>query len=181
MNLMNKCTLLLACSLFSTSYLFAEEPSIAVGVGYETKYVSEGRNNLEEGGLVTSTLAVEQETGAGTLGGEIWYGSSEDTPYTEFNAAFAWAYSLTEGVDLVVGYTYLAFLKDDEDDNEISLELSTGLGNGLSAFVAGTYSVVAEGTFWEVGAGQELRGVGYSGRRSLGCIWSEFRLCGRGA
>lgn len=129
-------------------------PSGAIGMAWDSKYISEGRNNLEEGGLVSTFAVVEFETEAGAFGVETWFGSSVDTPYTEFNVALSWAKTVGQ-IDLALGYSYLAFTQDDEDDHELSAEISSEVFGGLLPFLAAVYSVEADGSFFELGLTRE--------------------------
>lgn len=117
--------------------------------GWESRYVSEGRSNLGDDGLVSTTA--EASLKALTVG--ACYLSSPDTDYTELNlgAELSAAFGDWEGY---VGFTHLAFLADDGDDNEVGGGLAcTALPAGLAVGLDGYYSFEAEGTFLEASLG----------------------------
>ncbi|WFB37706.1 hypothetical protein P3T73_08040 [Kiritimatiellota bacterium B12222] len=136
------------------AHVDGEAPSAVMGFLWESSYISEGRNNLEEGGLLSTFAATELETTAGVFGFEWWYGSSVETPYTESDFSVSWAKSLS-GIDLALGYTYLAFPQDSENDQEYSAEIAREVSGGFTPFFGATYAVEAGGTFIELGVGKE--------------------------
>jgi hypothetical protein len=121
-----------------------------VGATWESRYISEGRNNLDEGGLFTSVLDAGTDLPVGELGLSSSYSSGYDVDYTEINLGAGWTVPLGD-FEATAGYTYLDFYSDDEDDHEISLDVAyTGL-DFLTPFVGGYYSFESEGSFIEAG------------------------------
>ncbi len=111
--------------------------------GWESRYVSEGRDNLDGDGLVSSTV----EAAFKGLSLNASYASSPNTDYREFTAGAAYSYTWND-LEANVSYTHLRFLSDEEDDNEIGLGLAySGLPVGLSVGLDGYYSFDTEGTF----------------------------------
>lgn len=97
---------------------FAESsssPAYSFGVLRESKYVSQGRDNLGDGGIYSFEAALEWRR----LAAGAWFASGDSTSYEELNLYVDY------GVELgplysYVGYTRLEFLQEDESDNEIS-------------------------------------------------------------
>lgn len=117
---------------------------------WDSKYVSEGRDNLEDGGLGSVALEWNKHF---EKGGEFifagWYAEGTSVDYSELNLGVAYGWSL-EKIDIAVGYTWLDFAEDDESDREISLELGTALYDDIEFGAVFTYSTEAEGTFIEL-------------------------------
>jgi len=92
----------------------------AVDLGWASKYVSEGRDNLEDGGLGS----VEAVAGHRGFEAGIWYALADTVAYDELNLFIQYGVEL-EFVELYAGYTRLEFLKDDTYDNEfyVGMEL----------------------------------------------------------
>ena len=84
--------------------------------GWESRYVSEGRDNLDGDGLVSSTV----EAAFKGLSLNASYASSPNTDYREFSLGAAYSYTWND-LEANVSYTHLRFLSDEEDDNEIGL------------------------------------------------------------
>jgi hypothetical protein len=125
-----------------------------LGAAWDSHYISEGRDNLEEGGLFTTVMEAGASLPVGELGLMSSYGSGYDVDYTEINLGAGWTVPLGD-VEVTAGYTYLDFHADDEDDHEVSLDLAyTGWG-GVTPFAGGYYSFEAEGTFMEAGVASE--------------------------
>lgn len=124
---------------------------VSGAAGYTSRYVSEGRDNLPEGGMWTAEAGV---SGA-AISAAAWYGRAETGGYEELNLSVA--YGLTMGDwQAAFGYTHLSFLETDETDQELSVELVRELAAGLLLTVAGVYSVEAEGSFVEVSLSREF-------------------------
>lgn len=140
----------LLCSLGVLANAEFPEPAYSVTALWESQYNSEGRNNLEDGGLVSIEGSMEVDA----LAFGIWYAAADSTSYNELNLSVAYALPL-DSVDASIAFTRLEFINDDESDNEISAGVATELFYGLSAGVDVTYSTEAEGSFVEgwLGAG----------------------------
>ena len=131
------------------SFAYVMSTFCAVGtelsVGYDSKYVSEGRNNLDDGGIVWSTLNTdinEQVSFSAAYG----YATSSKVNYDELNVGIQYASSIDD-MDFYVGYTYLAFFKDNVDDNEVSVGASWQNFDAFSPFIDFVYSTEASGSF----------------------------------
>lgn len=125
----------------------AGENEIAINATaqWESKYVSEGRDNLDDGGIATlETSAAWHDLSAG-----IWFADAYSDEYQELNL-FA-EYGLTFSIiDSYIGYTRLEFLDDHENDNEFSGGLALNNMRYLTPAVDYVYSTEAAGSFMEL-------------------------------
>lgn len=89
-----------------------------VFLSWESRYVSEGRDNLDGDSLFGAGL----EFGWGDLSAGLWYGKSYDQDYDEFN--FNLTYSKTfEDLEVYVAYTRLEFPFENAHDDEVGAGL----------------------------------------------------------
>lgn len=124
---------------------------LGVGISWESKYVSEGRDNLDHGGLFSLESSLEE---SGFVFG-LWYAVGNSVNYQELDFSAEYHYEVA-GCDLSVGYTRLEFLQDHDSDNEVYAGLScTGLP-WVTPNVSYVYSTEAEGAFVELGLGCEI-------------------------
>ena len=73
-------------------------------LGWEAKYLSEGRDTLDGDSLFVSSF----ELGWKHLTGGIWYGNSPDQTYDELQFSLALSQSVNN-IEFYLGYTHLAF------------------------------------------------------------------------
>jgi hypothetical protein len=129
----------------------ADGLGLSVGVGLDSHYVSEGRDNLD--GDALAGVTVEGESGG--LSGGVWYAESPDRDYTELNLYAGYAFEIGAW-EWTVGYTYLDFITDDADDSEVGVGVAYGnLPYGMTFGLEGYYSFDAEGAFFEASVSQE--------------------------
>jgi len=143
----------LAIGLWSTgaSAIEGEGLGLSVGVGLDSHYVSEGRDNLDGDALAGVTV----EGASGGLSGGVWYAESPDRDYTELNLYAGYGFEVGEW-EWSAGFTYLDFISDDADDTEFGVGVTYGnLPFGLTAGLEGYYSFDAEGAFFEASVSQE--------------------------
>ena len=113
---------------------------------WESRYVSEGRDNLD-GGHLLSTFT---EFSFGPLTFAPWFAWDPDSDYTELNLSLVAGTNLGDDFELYAGYTHLRFLNDNLHDNEIGTGLVyTGL-DWIDLGGDAYYSFDAEGTFFEL-------------------------------
>lgn len=116
-----------------------------MGAAYESRYVSEGRDNLDGDGLFGTTVEAAYEG----LALNFYHASSPDVDYREVNVGASYTLEWNDW-EAGVSYTFLRFLTDRENDHEVGLGLSySGLPGGFAAGVEGCYSFEAEGVFIE--------------------------------
>ncbi len=123
---------------------------------WESKYISEGRDNLEDGGLVS----VESVFSAYNFSAGFWYADSYDTSYNELNLFGAYAVEFN-GLTAYVGYTYLNFPDDNADDHEISAGIGYEAFPYLMPAVEWVYSTEADGSFIEISLASEIAATDY--------------------
>ena len=119
---------------------------------WESRYASEGRDNLD-GGSLFSTFS---EFSYGPLTFAPWFAWGPDSDYTELNLSLVAGTNLGDHLELYLGYTHLQFLSDNLYDNEIGAGL---VFTGLSWIDIGGdvyYSFDSEGSFFEVFATREF-------------------------
>ena len=113
--------------------------------GWESRYFSEGRDALDGKSLWTGSV----ELGYEHFSGGVWYGRSSNHAYDELQ----YSLSLTQEKNdwsLYAGYSYIVFSKDNESDDEWSFGVAyDNLPYSLGSSIDGTYSMDAEGMFYE--------------------------------
>jgi hypothetical protein len=122
-----------------------------LALGWDSRYVSEGRDNLDGAGLLNTTLEL------GYLGFTVgaWYANSPDQSYEEFDAWVQYTHEIGD-FELSLAYTHLRFPSDEAHDNELGLGIEYGaLPWNLSVFALGYYSFEAGGAFFEFGVSGE--------------------------
>lgn len=125
---------------------FEQAESSATAVfGWDSIYLSEGRDELGGSGLLHAQFAGE----IGPLSVGSWYGDGMDADYGEWNLFAEWGFDLSEALSLSVGYTYLSFFSDGArtDDNEIGAGLVYSAGDLIELAADAVYSTEAKGAF----------------------------------
>jgi hypothetical protein len=137
---------LLVCSLLG---LISPVKAADFNVQYDSRYVTEGRNNLQRGGIVWLSLDNEiiEHVSVNLVYG---YATSSNVNYDELNLIFEYANTVGK-VDWYVNYTSLHFFKDELTDNEIGFGISYPLFESFERFTDILYSVEAAGFFAETG------------------------------
>lgn len=126
----------------------AQEPASAVldmTGRWHSRYVSEGRDNLDDGGLLSAAGVVDWR--AWKAGG--WFGAAVEEDYQELNLFVERGVSLGP-VELSGRYTRLDFIADQRDDNELSVAAALSLPAALALGANYTYATEAEGGFLTV-------------------------------
>lgn len=129
------------------------ELEVSVEAAWDSRYVSEGRDNLDKKGLAGTT--VEAAFRGISLG--VWYAAcpDSDSEYREFNASATYGVEW-KSFEAYLSYTHLRFLADDEDDNELGAGIAyTALPANLALGLDGYYSFESEGSFFELLLGVE--------------------------
>ena len=134
-----------------THHDLSEEHSsdLFVRTMWDSKYVSEGRDNLGEGGLGSASVGwtyTSDHNGELIFGG--WYAEGTSVDYTELNLGVAYGWSL-EKLDIAVGYTWLDYAETDASDNEFAIEAGTSLFDDYDVGAVFIYSDEAGGAFFE--------------------------------
>lgn len=111
----------------------------------ESRYVTEGRDNLDGEGLVS----VATDLSFGDLVFAPWLAHGLDYDYTELNLNFAYPIWLEERFKLFASYTHLRFSPDESPhyDNELGLEAAVSWLEPVELTFNGYYSFDAQGSF----------------------------------
>jgi len=99
----------------SDSQCFFDEAEISATVLWVSKYIFEGRNNLENGGIIS----FETSLGLYGMSTVVWYAYGYEEEYRELDVTLGYDYEIVD-FNFNVGYTRLEFLRDKESDNEFS-------------------------------------------------------------
>lgn len=150
----------LNCSLFMGILVLAGLPSraqaeaettFALASTWENRYVSQGRSNLDRGGIYT--FATELSHGGLTAG--TWYARGDSRSYQEWNL-FA-EYGLQAGpVQAWLGYTHLRFPEANGHDNELYAGAAIEFLPHLVPVIDYTHSTGAGGGFLELALTAQL-------------------------
>jgi len=123
------------------------ETRYLLDLGWDSKYVSEGRNNLDKGGIFWSTAAVQH----GNLNLYATLGRADDQDYTEWNFGLEYVIDLSDTVEAIVGYQRLEFYGNERaNDNELFSSLTYSGIECLTPSIAYSYATEAGGYFVEV-------------------------------
>ncbi|MBA1145861.1 hypothetical protein H0Z60_02200 [Ectothiorhodospiraceae bacterium WFHF3C12] len=120
----------------------ATPAALDVTARWHDRYVSEGRDNLEDGGL----LAVEGVLAWGQWRGGGWFGAGLAEDYQELNLFVERGFDMGP-VRLWGRYARLDFPADQRNDNELSAGATLSVMDGLAGTVDYTYSTATEGGF----------------------------------
>ena len=124
---------------------------LSFGMFWESRYVSEGRDNLDGDGLASAELsAVYSGISLGA-----WAADGPDAEYREYNYWLGYSYEWDQ-FTFSVGYTFLDFASDDSDDQEYSAEVAYACESGFELIVGGYYSDESGGVFYEATLSKEI-------------------------
>ncbi|MFM7180526.1 MAG: hypothetical protein ACKO2G_03555 [Verrucomicrobiales bacterium] len=157
----------LVCCFASTLTVFGHEPEAHqpferphdhesieghAHLGWESRYFSEGRDNLDGDSLLVGSF----EMGWKHLTGGVWYGYSPDQRYDELQLALSLSQSIGD-FEFYGGYTHLRFPFDGAHDNELGAGITwSGLPLDVELSADIYYSFDAEGFFAEISANREF-------------------------
>ncbi len=135
------------------AYAEATGPDLVASLAWDSRYVSEGRDNIDGDSLAGATV----ELGWGTMTLGLWYADSPGQSYREFNAYVCyhleWRHFEAYGA-----YNHLRLPAGNEHDNEVGAGITyTALPLNLSIGLDATWSFEAEGAFIEAYLGGEYR------------------------
>jgi len=113
--------------------------------GWESRYILEGRDELEGGSLWSSSLEASYDH----VFGGLWYGRSSSNDFRELHLGLGLKQE-TGNFEYYLAYTHLLFPAEDTSDSEWGLGLSyDALPFGMDTGLDLVYSVDAGGTFIE--------------------------------
>ena len=123
-----------------------------VYLGWESRYLSEGRDELDGDSLYVSSFELSWKN----LVGGVWYGSSPDQNYDELELSLALTHSIGD-FEFYVGYSHIRFPFENEHEDELATGLVwSGLSNGIELSADITYSFETDGFFLEFSAEREF-------------------------
>ena len=140
--------LAVACPVASFGQEAAEgapKPTFFIASTWESAYVTEGRDNLAEGGILTIDGSVAYE---GFTAG-VWFALGDRESYRELDLYVACGSALGP-VDYSASLTHLRFPKSDESDTEIGGGLSFAGLDHVTPGIDGRYSTGGKGGFIEL-------------------------------
>ncbi|MGH1366452.1 MAG: hypothetical protein ACRBF0_23020 [Calditrichia bacterium] len=126
------------------------KPEISIASKWESKYVSEGRNNLPDGGLATLEAAAAWINIA--LSTWIVTGTRENYQELQFTTEYSNAIS---NIEFYTAFTRLQFPADDASDNELSAGLAFAGLPDITPAIDYVFSTGASGGFLEISLSSE--------------------------
>ena len=127
------------------------EPNLALTPSWQNKYVTEGRNNLDTGGI----FSLDASTRWSNWSIGAWFAQGDSEAYQEVNMYIEYTFDL-HSIESNVSFTHLIFPQENENDNEISIGLSyPHLGYVLPS-IDYTWSSQADGGFLEISLSSDL-------------------------
>ncbi|GAA4886965.1 hypothetical protein [Ferrimonas pelagia] len=129
------------------------EPAPHRGVDYlfdlawDSKYVSEGRRELDRGGIFWAGTGVQWDDLLPFAG----VGRGDTEHYIEWNFGLEYGFSLTDSVEASVGYERIEIYGDErDDDNELLAALGYSRWDKFEPALTYHYSTGADGHFVEL-------------------------------
>ncbi len=124
-----------------------EPLAVTLDLGWDSKYVSQGRNNLQNGGIYWLNAAVQH----GNLTTYALVGRGDSQAYTEWNIGLEYGFNLAENLEANLGYQRIEGYSNSRcQDNELFAELAYSATAWLVPSVSYVYSTEAAGYFVEV-------------------------------
>ncbi|MBT1445139.1 hypothetical protein KJI95_11470 [Shewanella sp. JM162201] len=125
----------------------AQGPEYELALGWDSKYVSEGRDNLGRGGIGWAVLAAS----FGNLTPYAVVGRADSEAFTEWNFGLEYALELMPDLDAHVGIQQVETYADERlSETELFAELAWHRIDWLIPSVAYTYSFETSGYFVEL-------------------------------
>ena len=124
---------------------------LSSSVLWESKYLTEGRDNLEEGGI----LSVESSFEMYGVSFTAWYANGYTANYHELDFTVEYWHEVDE-FELYGGYTRIEYFSEDKSDNEIILGGAYNKFYWLIPCVDFVYSTAANGSFLELSLRSEF-------------------------
>lgn len=141
-----KSMLLLALGLAGLPAM-ALEPDFVVDIGWDSRYITEGRDNLAGGGIGWGALAAS----IGDFTGYARVGRADSEHYTEWNFGVEYALHLHDQIEAFVGLQRIESYGDERcNDTEFFAEMALVQWDYLVPSLAYTYSTEAGGYFVEL-------------------------------
>ena len=115
---------------------------------WESRYVTEGRDNLSGKGINSASTEFTYKD----INFVPWIASGIDTDYSEFNLNIVYGAKLLDDLEVFVGYNHIQSRESgsSSNDNEINLDLAYFYDNQFQIVTNLYYSFDAQGAFAEV-------------------------------
>lgn len=107
---------------------------------FDSKYITEGRNNLERGGFASLNTDISFYW----FNVNMWYGTGLRCDHRELQFSAGLSFDLSD-IGINFGFTDLSFLHNNASDQEFYTELSYNKFNWLTPTLLNVYSFEAEG------------------------------------
>jgi len=114
---------------------------------WESRYVTEGRDNLSGKGIYSASTEFNYKD----INIVPWVAGTINTDYSEFNLNIVYGQQLLDNLELFIGYNHIQTreLEVNSNDNEISLDLAYFYEKQFQIVTNIYYSLDAEGAFAE--------------------------------
>ncbi|MFC2092336.1 hypothetical protein ACFLSV_00410 [Bacteroidota bacterium] len=135
----------------STLQNYSDTYTISLGVLLESNYLTEGRDNLDNGGI----LSIESSFEIYGVTLTAWYANRYSENYHELDLSVEYG-QIIDMFDFYAGYSRMEYISENESDNEI---ISGGAYNMLHWLIPGVdfvYSTAANGSFLELSLRSEF-------------------------
>lgn len=130
------------------------EAANRLSVEYQSRYISEGRDNLNADGIYWTGLESDLTSNfTGTL--ILGQADGSQTDYSEIEATLTYSKEFQQ-LNVGAGLTYLSFPAEDEFDNELSVAMDWQHASGFVPFANLTYSTEARGYYLEAGLNKTI-------------------------
>ncbi len=121
--------------------------AVTLDLGWDSQYVSQGRNNLQDGGIYWLNTAVQQDN----ITAYALVGRGDSQAYTEWNIGLEYGFDVAENLEANVGYQRIEGYSNSRcHDNELFAELAYTAEPWLVPSASYVYSTEAAGYFVEV-------------------------------
>ena len=123
------------------------QPTIGFDIAWDNHYISEGRDNLDKGGIAWGVASFEKDN----LAIFVVAGRADQVHYIEWNAGLEYTLSIHDDLDATFGYQRLEFYGDERaSDNEFFSSLTYNGFSWLVPAINYTFATEAGGYFVEV-------------------------------
>lgn len=118
-----------------------------VDVGWDSAYISQGRNNLDNGGIYWLSTTAQ----LGNVSTFVVVGRGDSEPYTEWNVGLEYGIEIAKNIDAHLGYQRIEIQSDEDcSDNEFFAELTYNAHPWLMPSINYVYSTESAGYFVEL-------------------------------
>ena len=118
---------------------------ISLNGAWDSRYVSEGRDNLDGNSLLSTTL----EVGCAGFTFSTWYANSPEVAFSELDLGIEYGFEIGAWA-AYFGFVHLRYPHDDATENELGAGLAyNGLPWGFVPAVAWTYLAETDGSYFE--------------------------------